>query len=310
MAISDDEIVWLNGALVPRCEAKVNLLSPTSQFGANVFEGVRCYWDGRRLLGFRLQEHSDRLRRSIRLLGIALDWRDETLPRALESLVDANRYAEDIVARAIVFVDGYGSWFADGPAGIFVSAIKKGRHLSPGSSGISCCISSWRRISDSTMSPRIKAGANYINSRMAQLEAIKNGYDSALFLNEQGKLAEGPGSCLFLLRGNVLVTPSLTSSVLESITRETVIEVARDELGMRVEEREVDRTELYTADEAFLCGTAVELVPITRVDRFDLSNGKAGAITSRLLDTYLRCARGKIAKYINWTTPIARDRAA
>lgn len=305
--IDDDEIVWLNGSLIPRSEAKVNLLSPTSQFGANVFEGLRCYWNAQQksLLAFRLAEHSERLRRSIRLLGIQYELRDGTLEETLRALADANGYQEDVAARAIVYVDGYGSWFSEGPAGAFVSAVAKGRHLRAGSNGITCSVSTWRRISDDNMSPRIKTGANYINSRMAQLEASKNGYDSALLLNDRGKLAEGVGSCAFIVRNGVLLTPPLTASVLESITRDTVIELARAELGFRVEEREVDRTELYTADEAFLCGTSVEIVPIVRVDRFDLpGSARPQSVTSRLFDLYLRSARGELGSYSKWTTRV------
>lgn len=305
--VNSDEIVWLNGKLIPRHEANVNLLSPTSQFGANVFEGLRCYWNEQTevLLGFRLTDHSDRLRRSIKLLGIDLEWRDGLLDEALRAVANANGYREDIAARAIVFVDGYGSWFSEGPAGVFVSAIAKGRHLRAGSKGTSCSVSTWRRIGDNNMSPRIKTGANYINSRMAQLEASKNGYDSALLLNEQGKLAEGVGSCVFIVRSGVLATPPLSASVLESITRDTVIELARAELGLRVEERDIDRTELYMADEAFLCGTSVEIVPITRVDRFDIAaSGKPESLTARLLALYLDCARGRLSRYARWTTKV------
>lgn len=306
MTTLDSELVWLNGDLVRRVDAKVNLLSPTSQFGANVFEGIRCYlgYDSQNLYGFRLEEHSDRLCRSIKLLGIDLEWKHETMIRALKDIIHANHYSEDIAARVIVFVDGYGSWFSEGPAGVFVAGVAKGRHLSKGVPGISCCISSWRRIDDNTMSPRIKAGANYINSRMAQLEAKRNGYDSAIFLNNHGKVAEGPGSCLFIVKANKLITPPLSASVLESITRETVIEFAKKDLNLIVEERDVDRTELYMADEAFICGSAVEVVPIVRIDRFTISNGTPGPITSGIFDKYLDCVRGGLANYKHWVTPL------
>ena len=163
--------------------------------------------------------------------------------------------------------------------------------------------SSWRRIDDTSLSPRIKCGANYMNSRMAQLEALENGCDTTIFLNAQGKVCEGPGSCLFMVRNGVLITPLITDSVLESITRDTIIKLAKEELGISVEERSVDRTELYICDEAFLCGSAMEVNPIISIDGIAVGNGE-NIITRKLHQEYLNAVTGENRKQTGWLTEI------
>jgi branched-chain amino acid aminotransferase len=223
--------------------------------------------------------------------------------KALFDVIKANGYKEDIAARQTVFIDGYGSWFAEGPLGMFVAPIPKGRTLSDRKSKYTACISSWERISDNNLSPRVKVGANYINSRMAQLEAKQNGYDTAIFLNNQGKISEGPGSCLFMVKKGVLYTPLLTDSVLESITRDTVIKISREVFGYEVIERSIDRTELYIADEIFLCGSAMEIVQITSIDGFEKFYDNS-SISSKLINEYLNVVRNNNEKYKHWCTDI------
>ena len=188
---------------------------------------------------------------------------------------------------------------------MFVAPIPRGRTSAEYTKkGLNCCITSWRRISDENLSPRIKCGANYINSRVGQREALRNGYDTCIFLNEVGKVAEGPGSCFFMIRGNQLITPRLTDSVLESITRDTVIKLAVEELGMEFVERTIDRTEVYMADEAFLCGSAMEVTPIYTVDKYAIGTGEQGPKTKAIHLKYLEAAQGKLAKYQDWLTKI------
>ncbi len=303
---NNERFIYLNGNIVNVNDAKINVLAPTAQFGLNVFEGIRCYWneDSKQLYAFRLMDHFLRLKKSIKLLQLDDVYSLEDLYKAFKDTVKANNYHEDIAVRQTIFVDGFSSWSADGPVGMFVSPIpKKCTNAEYNKKGLHCCISSWRRINENVLSPRIKCGANYINSRMAQREALRNGYDTAIFINENGKVAEGPGSCLFIVKNNVLITPSLTESVLESITRDTLIKLAR-EMGYIVEERAVDRTELYVADEAFLCGSAMEITPIYSIDRFEISNGQVGRITEKLHNEYLKCVRGKSILHKEWIEPI------
>lgn len=298
--------IWLKGEILNVNDAKINVLAPTSQFGLNVFEGIPCYWneEEEQLYAFRLNDHYDRLLRSAKLIQIDCPYSKEDLIRAFIDTVQANEYDEDLSVRQTLFVDGFGSWGADGPVEMFIAPIPRGKTSAEyNKKGLHCCVTSWRRISDETLSPRIKCGANYINSRVGQREALRNGYDTCIFLNEAGKVSEGPGSCFFIVVNGTLVTPILTDSVLESITRDTVIKIAKA-IGISVTERTIDRTELYTCDEAFLCGSAMELTPVLSIDRYSIGTGETGMVTRMLHMAYLDAVRGKSRQFRNWVTPI------
>ena len=288
-------------------EAMVNVLSPSTQFGLNVFEGIPCYWNDeqKQLYAFRLSDHYERLIRSAKLIQLDNKFTKEDFKKALTDTVKANEYDENLSVRQTLFVDGFGSWGSEGPVEMFVAPIPRGRTTAEyNKKGLHCCITSWRRISDENLSPRIKCGANYMNSRVGQREALRNGFDTCIFLNEVGKIAEGPGSCFFMVKGDTLITPRLTDSVLESITRDTVIKLATEELGMKFQERTIDRTEVYMADEAFLCGSAMEVTPIYTVDRYPIGTGDQGEWTKKIHLKYLECVQGKLEKYQDWVTPI------
>ena len=301
-----NRFIWYKGDVVNVNEAKINILAPTAQFGLNVFEGIPCYWNDeqKQLYAFRLNDHYDRLLRSARLLQISCPYSKAEMQAALVAAVQANEYDENLSVRQTLFVDGFGSWGSEEPTDMFVAPIPRGRTSAEyNKKGLHACVTSWRRISDTTLSPRIKCGANYINSRVGQREALRNGYDTCLFLNEAGKIAEGPGSCFFMVVRGTLVTPMLTDSVLESITRDTVIQLAKAN-GIPVAERTVDRTELYTCDEAFLCGSAMEITPVLSVDRYTVGDGETGEITRRLHAAYLKAATGRDEAHRDWVTPI------
>jgi branched-chain amino acid aminotransferase len=298
--------IWFKGKILNVNEAQVNILTPTAQFGLNVFEGIPCYWNDeeKQLYAFRLEEHYRRLIRSAKLIQLDCKYSKEDLTRALIDVVQANEYDENLSVRQTLFVDGFGSWSSEEPVDMFVAPIPRGRTSAEyNKKGLHICVTSWRRISDENLSPRIKCGANYMNSRVGQREALRNGYDTCLFLNEQGKVAEGPGSCFFIVKDGELITPCLTDSVLESITRDTIIQIAGD-CGYIVSTRTIDRTELYTCDEAFLCGSAMEVTPVLSIDRYVVGTGDTGLITKQLHLRYLDAARGKIEKYRKWVTPI------
>ena len=299
--------IWLKGEILDVNDAMVNVLSPTSQFGLNVFEGIPCYWndDEKQLYAFRLDDHYDRLIRSAKLIQFDLRYTKDDFKKALIDTVKANEYDENLSVRQTLFVDGFGSWGSEGPVEMFVAPIPRGRTSAEyNKKGLNCCFTSWRRISDENLSPRIKCGANYINSRVGQREALRNGYDTCIFLNEVGKVAEGPGSCFFMVKGDTLITPRLTDSVLESITRDTIIKVANKELGLKFEERTIDRTEVYLADEAFLCGSAMEVTPIYTVDRYAIGTGEQGEVTKKIHLKYLECVQGRLADRNDWLTAI------
>ena len=299
----EERLIWFKGEILHVNDARINVLAPTSQFGLNVFEGIPCYWneEQKQLYAFRLDDHYSRLLRSARLLQIDCSYDKEQLQKALTDVIRANEYEENLSVRQTLFVDGFGSWGSEGPTGMFVAPIPRGKTSAEyNKKGLNVCVTSWRRISENALSPRIKCGANYINSRAGQREALRNGYDTCLFLNEFGKVSEGPGSCFFMVKDDRLITPSLTDAVLESITRDSIIQLSKS-LGYKVEERTVDRTEIYTADEAFLCGSAMEVTPVLSIDRYELGEGK---ITKELHKTYVDTAKGMNPQFANWVTKI------
>lgn len=295
--------IWFKGEIVDVNEAMINCLAPTSQFGLNVFEGIPCYWndDEKQLYAFRLEDHYNRLLRSARLIQLDCKYSKEDFKKAFIEVIRANEYDENLSVRQTLFVDGFGSWGSEGPVEMFVAPIPRGRTSAEyNKKGLNVCVTSWRRISDENLSPRIKCGANYINSRVGQREALRNGYDTCIFLNDKGKVAEGPGSCFFMVKEGTLITPCLTDSVLESITRDTVITLAK-EMGITVEERTIDRTELYMCDEAFLCGSAMELTPIIAVDGYKVPEQE---IANRLHKRYLEVVSGRDKNKFSWLTGI------
>lgn len=298
--------IWFKGEILDVNDAKINILAPTSQFGLNVFEGIPCYWNDeeKQLYAFRLDDHYDRLLRSVKLIQLDCKYTKNDMVKAFTDVIKANEYDENLSVRQTLFVDGFGSWGSDGPVDMFVAPIPKGKTSAEyNKKGLNICVTSWSRISDKNLSPRIKCGANYINSRVGQREALRNGYDTCIFLNEFGKVAEGPGSCFFIVKNGTVITPQLTDSVLESITRDTIIKIAKDK-GYPVIERTIDRTELYTCEEAFLCGSAMEITPVLSIDKYIIGDGSIGKITKELHLTYLDIARGKLKQYENWVTPI------
>ena len=304
---NNHRLIWIGGKIVPVAEATVNVLSPTSQFGANVFEGIRCYWSeqDQQLYAFRLADHYKRLQNSIKILRFNSPYSTSDFQQGLIDVVKANGYREDIAVRQTVFVDGIGgTWNSCEPVNMFIAPIAKPFQKIQDKAGLRCQVSSWERISDRNLSPRAKVGANYINSRMAYLEARENGYDTALILNNQGRISEGPGACFFMVRNNKLITPPPTASVLESITRDTIIRIAAELLGIETLERDIDRTELYICDEAFLCGSAMEITHITNIDGLAVGDGKLGKITQDLSNIYHQIITGQLSQYKEWLTPI------
>ncbi len=298
-----ERLIWFKGEILHVNDAKINILAPTSQFGLNVFEGIPCYWNesDKQLYAFRLDDHYDRLLRSARLLQIDCPFSKAELKSAFIEVIKANEYDENLSVRQTLFVDGFGSWGSDGPTGMFIAPIPRGKTSAEyNKKGLNVCVTSWRRIGENSLSPRIKCGANYINSRYGQREAVRNGYDTCIFLNENGKVSEGPGSCLFIIKDGRLITPALTDAVLESITRDSIIKLAYY-LNYDVEERTIDRTELYTADEAFLCGSSMELTPILSIDRCSINKS---IIAQQIHTAYVTAAKGQNADFIKWVTPV------
>ena len=302
-----DNLIWIRGEMIRQSQATVNVLSPMAQFGLNVFEGVRCYWneDKGQLHAFRLQEHLERLLLSCRLMRLPLPYTPAQIELFMKAAIQANDFQTDTAVRMTLFVDGQGTWSTCEPVSMFIASMAKPRTRLDKVPALRACISSWERINDNTLPPRAKVGANYINGRYAHLQARHDGYDLPIFLGQDGKVAEGAGACLFMVRNGQLVTPPTTSSVLESITRDTLIVLA-NEADLKVIERSVDRTELYLADEVFLCGSAAEISPIVSVDGYLLGDGLPGLVTVSLLKAYLAVASGENTDHQEWRTLVHR----
>lgn len=302
-----DNLIWIRGEIIRQSQATVNVLSPMAQFGLNVFEGIRCYWneDQGELYAFRLKEHLDRLMLSCRLIRLPSPHTSTEIEFFMKAAIQANDFQTDTAVRMTIFGDSQGTWNTCEPVSMFIAPMAKSRTRLDKIPALKACISSWERINDNVLPPRAKVGANYINGRYAHLQARHDGYDLPIFLGQDGKVSEGAGACVFMVRNGHLVTPPTTSSVLESITRDTLIVLAR-EAGMTVVERPVDRTELYLADEVFLCGSAAEISPIVSVDGYVLGQGQPGAVTVSLLKAYLAVTSGEAPDHQEWRTVVHR----
>lgn len=303
-SISSLEYVWMNGELVPQAQAVLPVDSAAVFYATNVFEGLRAYWNDadEELYCFRLEEHFIRIRESMKMMRFTVPYSNDDLYEAVREVLRGNDIHEDIHMHMVAYVLGSGQDVTE-PTGLYINPRRRGRMTTAGK-GLRCCVSSWVRTSDNAIPIRLKCGANYQNARLATLQAKADGYDSPIFLNQQGKVAEGTGASFFMVRKGKLVTPTITSDILESITRTTLIEeICPHLLGLEVVEREIDRTELYVADEAFFCGSGYEITPITSIDRFPLGNGEVGPITQQVLDTYMNLVRGVDRRYPEWRTP-------
>ena len=298
--------IWMNGKLVPQAEAVLPVNSAAVFYASNVFEGIRAYWNEKdgELYAFRLAEHFARFRESMKMMRFTIPYQDLDLYDAVRQVLSGNEAREDIHMHLVAYVAGAGLE-ATSPTGLYINPRRRPR-IGDGN-GLNACVSSWQRTNDNAIPIRLKCGANYQNGRLAGLQAKADGYDSPIFLNRHGTVAEGTGATFFMVRKGKLVTPPVTSDILESITRSTLVEkLCPEGLGMQVVEREIARTELYVAEEAFFCGSGYEITPILSVDRFPLGDGKIGQVTQRLLNAYLSVVRGVDQRFPEWRTPVYR----
>ena len=300
------QFLWLDGKLVAWKDATIHLTILGTSSVSSVFEGIRAYSnpESHKLFVFHLDAHLERFAQSIRLMRMKQLFSNEQLRDGLLEMLRVNQYSDDVYIRPFAFIES--NVFASAPdatARIVISPLQMPSQMQSGKLS-HLCVSSWSRITDNVIPPRVKASSNYLNSRLASEEARRNGYDSALILNPNGKVAEAPGACLMIVRDGKIITPSATSGILESITRATVIQLCREVLKVQVIEREVDRTELYVAHEAFLCATGAEIKPIASVDRFTLGDGNIGPITKQVESLYHNLVRGIDQRFGEWRTQV------
>lgn len=298
--------IWHNGKLIPWQEAQIHVLSHVVSYGSGVFEGVRFYQTPGGPAVFRLREHMQRLVNSARIYRMEVGYTVEELAEACQAVVGESGmqagYLRPIVIR------GFGPMGVnpfDNPVETYVAAWDWGKYLGQESqeNGVDVCVSSWSRMAPNTLPAMAKASANYMNSQLIKMEAITNGYAEGIALDAAGYVSEGSGENLFLVRAGRLVTPPLCSSVLPGITRDAVIEIAR-ELDIAVEEALLPREALYIADELFFSGTAVEITPIRSVDRMKIGQGRRGPVTERLQQRFFEIVQGRTADRHGWLTPV------
>jgi branched-chain amino acid aminotransferase len=287
--MTDPRYAWLDGRLIQWPMAAIHVDTQAVLGGLNVFEVVGCFSDNASTRHFfRWHDHLSRLRRSAKIMRIDVPYSDDELLHAARELMAANEFSHDAGLRIVAYV-GSGPLFSDAiPTGMFIIAREIGQ---ASLEMLNVCSASWVRLADTVAPPRVKAGANYHNVRLAQLQARLDGYDDAIMLNTAGKVCELPLANLFVGLSGTLVTPNSTSGILEGITRDTILRLAKD-IGVPTVEREVDRSELFTADEVFSCGTLVRVNPIGSVDRFCISDGRLGALTRVLAE--------ELEKEIRW----------
>ncbi len=303
--------VWLDGTIVAPEDAKVSVFSQTAMRGANVYEGLRGYWDDQAgvLNIWKLDAHLDRLFQSMKIMRMASPYTKAQLREAVLDWARANEFREDVHFRLVVYLGdgGSGGLRAFKPGEIDLGAVIFGGprpHQHALDKGVHVAVSSWRRISDDVMPPRVKAGANYQNNRLAAMQARTDGYDDALILTREGKLAEATGAAVLLVRDGELITPPVTSGLLESLTRKFILTLQERRGNRPPVQREVDRTELYIADEIFVCGTAEEVTPVVSVDRIEVGDGKPGPMTRQFQRWLWDAARGRDPEWRDELVPV------
>jgi branched-chain amino acid aminotransferase len=300
--LTKTEKIWMDGELVDWDDARIHILTHTLHYGCGVFEGIRAYSTDSGPAVFRLTDHIRRLFNSAKIFMIDVPFSPEEIIEATKTTVRVNGLAECYI-RPIVYL-GYGEMGLNPlpcPVNVSIAVWPWGSYLGDEgvANGVTMKISSWQRHDPNAMPPAAKGTGMYINSSMAKIEALKAGYDEAILLSPQGYVSECTGENLFVVKGGRIITPPVSAGALEGITQDSVLTIARD-LGFDVEYGNVLRSDLYTADEAFLTGTAAEVVPIRSVDDRSLSGGKPGPITRRLQEVYHAAVRGEVDKYKDW----------
>jgi branched-chain amino acid aminotransferase len=292
--------------IVPLSEAKIGIMTHAFNYGTGVFEGIRGNWneDEDQIYVFRIKEHFDRLRKSCKIMQIDFQYETEELTSLVTKLVEMSGYHEDVYLRPLAYKSGevLGVRLHDLEDDFLIFIAPFGPYLDI-EKGARCQTSSWRRVADTGIPARAKVTGIYANSALAKTEAQLNGFDEAIMLDERGHISEGSGENIFVVTDGQIMTPPPSSDILVGITRDTVMTLARDELGLEVVERDIDRSEIYTADECFMTGTAAHVTPVVELDRRAIGNGKMGAVTADLVKLYFEIITGKNAKYADWCTP-------
>ena len=303
MAIEETEYMWMDGEFVKWNDAKVPILTHAIHYGTAVFEGIRAYPSKDNLVVFRLKEHISRLMESCKILPLEHKYSESDLEQSILELLRKNQLKQSSYIRPLVYVGygGIGLNFTGFPVNVSITAFPFGKYFS--NPEIKVCISNWKRISDESMPVQAKASGNYLNSVLAKLDALRSGFDDAILLGKNSMVSEGTGENIFVVKNGEIATPPTTSSILVGITRDSVIQMAKD-MGMKITEREISRIELYQADEVFFTGTAAEVTAIVEIDNRKIGTGKIGSVTDNIRRSYADIVAGNNKKYLSWLTEV------
>lgn len=300
------EYFYMNNTYVEKEKATIPVMTHGFLYGTSIFEGIRAYFneEENQLYAFRVPEHFERLHKSGKIMRIGVDKSVEELCDITKTLLAKNKYRTDTYIRPTAYkaAERIGTHMLNNPDALLIFTTPMGDYIDI-SKGLRVCVSSWRRTSDNAIPPRSKVGGAYANAALIATEAKLAGFDDAITLSESGQVTEGSAMNLFLVMDGKLLTTSTTENILQGITRDTIITLAKD-LGIEVIERVIDRSELYVADEAFYCGTGAQVSPIVNIDNRDLGDGKVGPISKKLQDLYFDVVKGRVPQYKHWCMPI------
>jgi branched-chain amino acid aminotransferase len=307
-----DATIFLNGEFIPADQARVGVATHAMSYGTGCFEGIRAYYNASedQLYIFRALEHFERLHRSCRIMNIKLPWSAEELVALTIKLIRRNGLRQNCYIRPFAYKadEIIGVRLNDLRDDYVMFTVPMGDYVA--TSGLRCMVSSWRRVDDNMIPARAKISGAYVNSAFAKSEALMNGFDEAIMLTSEGHVSEGSAENLFMVINGELVTPPPSENILQGITRDSVIEIARRELEMLTRERVIDRTELYVANEVLLTGTGAQIAPVVEIDHRAVGAGTIGPVASQLQQLYAEVTRGMRKEYVSWLTPVYPARVA
>src|SRR6202048_3554624 len=299
--------IFFDGEFARYHDVRLGVMTHALHYGTGCFEGIRAYWNSKEEQLFLLQApaHYARLNDSAKILRMDLPYSVPELVETTLALLRRNNYRTDTYVRPLLFksIEQIGVQLHGLPDAFLIYTSPFGNYVEI-EAGIRCMVSSWRRVSDGSLPARAKVTGGYINSALAKSEALENGFDEAIVLSHDGHVSEGSAENLFMFKDGVFATPPVTDDILEGLTRNPLIKVIRDELGLPVVERSIDRTELYTCEELFLCGTGAQISPVIEIDRRKVGNGSVGEFTQELQQIYFGAVRGENPKYKDWSLPV------
>ncbi len=300
-------LAFFEGEIVPIDQAKISITNHTLHYGTGCFAGIRGYWNEsqNQLFVFRLDDHYIRFLNSAKLLHSDIEYDEEQLRNFTLELLRKEGWKQNVYIRPIAYKDEgvFRVWLHDAKDKVAIFSQPTGGYL-PDDTGITACVSSWRRVDDTAIPARGKVNGTYVNSSLAKSDAMLSGFHEAILLNQDGHVSEATAANFMMVRHDTLITPPISANLLEGVVRKSLLALARDKLGIAVEEREIDRSELYMADEAFFCGTGVQMAAVSSIDHRAVGDGNKGPVTQQLGELFQNVLFGEESDYMDWLTPV------